>query len=188
MTGTCQDVTDRRTAEEQLRLAHQMESVGRLAGGVAHETNNQMSVVIERRRLHPGASRSPAAVRADAEYIRRAAERTAAVTAQLLAFSRRQVLRTQVLDLNAVLERFRPVLQRTLGEDCQVTLLLDPALGRVRADPGQLEQVLLNLTINARDAMPRGGTLSVETSTAMLTERSAVDCRTGWRSRRAAMR
>ena len=174
MTGTCQDVTDRRTAEEQLRLAHKMESVGRLAGGVAHETNNQMSVVMSAADFILARADLPTAVRADAEYIRRAAERTAAVTAQLLAFSRRQVLRTQVLDLNAVLERFRPVLQRTLGEDCQVTLLLDPALGRVRADPGQLEQVLLNLTINARDAMPRGGTLSVETSTALLTERSAV--------------
>ena len=174
MTGTCQDVTDRRTAEEQLRLAHKMESVGRLAGGVAHETNNQMSVVMSAADFILARADLPSAVRADAEYIRRAAERTAAVTAQLLAFSRRQVLRTRVLDLNAVLEGFRPVLQRTLGEDCQVTLLLDPALGRVRADPGQLEQVLLNLTINARDAMPRGGTLSVETSTALLTERSAV--------------
>jgi len=174
LTGTCQDVTDRRTTEEQLRLAHKMESVGRLAGGVAHEANNQMSVVMSaadfilaRPDLHP-------AVRADAEYIRRAAERTAAVTAQLLAFSRRQVLRPQVIDLNTLLDRFRPVLQRTLGEDCQVTLLLDPRIGPVRADPGQLEQVLLNLAINARDAMPRGGRLSVETAAVELTERSTV--------------
>ena len=174
MTGTCQDVTDRRTAEEQLRLAHKMESVGRLAGGVAHEANNQMSVVMSAADFILARPDLPPAVRADAEYIRRAAERTAAVTAQLLAFSRRQVLRPQVLDLNAVLEQFRPVLQRTLGEDCPVTLLLDPALGPVRADPGQLEQVLLNLAINARDAMPRGGRLSVETAAVELTERSAV--------------
>ena len=130
----------------------------------------------------------PTAVRADAEYIRRAAERTAAVTAQLLAFSRRQVLRPQVLDLNAVLERFRPVLQRTLGEDCQVTLLLDPALGRVRADLGQLEQVLLNLTINARDAMPRGGTLVRRDLDRAAHRAFGCRCRTGWRSGRAAMR
>jgi PAS domain S-box-containing protein len=174
MTGTCQDVTDRRTAEEQLRLAHKMESVGRLAGGVAHEANNQMSVVMSAADFILARPDLPDAVRADAEYIRRAAERTAAVTAQLLAFSRRQVLRPQVLELNRLLERFRPVLQRTMGEDCVVTLLLDPGLGAVRADPGQLEQVLLNLAINARDAMPRGGRLSVETAAVELTERSAV--------------
>jgi CheY-like chemotaxis protein len=148
--------------------------VGRLAGGVAHEANNQMSVVMSAADFILARSDLPYAVRADAEYIRRAAERTAAVTAQLLAFSRRQVLRPQVLDPNALLERFRPVLQRTLGEDCRVTLLLDPGAGAVRADPGQLEQVLLNLAINARDAMPRGGRLSVETAGVELSERSAV--------------
>ncbi|HET7469013.1 MAG TPA: MASE1 domain-containing protein [Gemmatimonadales bacterium] len=173
LTGTCQDVTDRRTAEEQLRLAHKMESVGRLAGGVAHEANNQMSVVMSAADFILARPDLPAAVRADAEHIRRAAERTAAVTAQLLAFSRRQMLRPQVITLNEVLERFRPVLQRTLGEDCPVTLLLDPGLEPVRADPGQLEQVLLNLAINARDAMPRGGRLTIETSTVELSESSA---------------
>lgn len=174
MTGACTDVTDRRTAEEQLRLAHRMESVGRLAGGVAHEANNQMSVVIGAAHFILARPDIPPAVRTDAEYIRKAAERTAAVTAQLLAFSRQQVLRPQVLDLNGVLEKFRPVLQRTMGEDCAVTLRLDPALGPVMADPGQLEQVLLNLALNARDAMPRGGVLSVDTSTTELTEGSAA--------------
>jgi two-component system, cell cycle sensor histidine kinase and response regulator CckA len=173
MTGACTDVTDRRTAEEQLRLAHHMESVGRLAGGVAHEANNQMSVVIGAAHFILARPDIPSAVRADAEYIRKAAERTAAVTAQLLAFSRRQVLRPQVLDLNGVLETFRPVLQRTMGEDCAVTLRLEPALGHVKADLGQLEQVLLNLALNARDAMPRGGALSVETSSTELSQGSA---------------
>jgi PAS domain S-box-containing protein len=173
MTGACTDVTDRRTAEDQLRLAHHMESVGRLAGGVAHEANNQMSVVIGAAHFILARPDIPPAVRTDAEYIRKAAERTAAVTAQLLAFSRRQVLRPQVLDLNAVLEKFRLVLQRTMGEDCAVTLRLDPALSPVKADPGQLEQVLLNLALNARDAMPRGGALSVETSSTELHEGSA---------------
>ncbi len=173
MTGACTDVTDRRTAEEQLRLAHHMESVGRLAGGVAHEANNQMSVVIGAAHFILARPDIPSAVRTDAEYIRKAAERTAAVTAQLLAFSRRQMLRPQVLDLNGVLEKFRPVLQRTMGEDCAVTLRLDPTLGPVKADPGQLEQVLLNLALNARDAMPRGGALSIETSVAQLGEGSA---------------
>ncbi len=164
MTGTCADVTDRRTAEERLRQAHRMEGVGRLAGGVAHEANNQMSVVIGAADFILARPNLDPAIRADAEYIRRAAERTAAVTAQLLAFSRRQVLRPRVVDLNALVEKFRPVLERTLGEDCAVTLTLTPALGSVRADPGQLEQVLLNLALNARDAMPRGGALSVETA------------------------
>jgi PAS domain S-box-containing protein len=174
MTGTCTDITERRTTEEQLRLAHHMESVGRLAGGVAHEANNQMSVVIGSADFILRRADLPPAVRADAEFIRKAAERTAAVTAQLLAFSRRQVLRPQVLDLNAILQRFEPVLQRTMGEDCPVKLRLDGGVGAVRADPGQLEQVLLNLALNARDAMPRGGVLSVETCTVDLTERSAV--------------
>ena len=93
MTGACMDVTDRRTAEEHLRLAHRMESVGRLAGGVAHEANNQMSVVLGAAHFILAGRDMPAAVRTDAEFIRKAAERTAAVTAQLLAFSRRQVLR-----------------------------------------------------------------------------------------------
>jgi CheY-like chemotaxis protein len=144
--------------------------VGRLAGGVAHEANNQMSVVMSAADFILARPDLPPAVRADAEHIRRAAERTASVTAQLLAFSRRQVLRPQVVNLNEVLERFRPVLQRTVGEDCPVTLLLDPGLGSVQADPGQLEQVLLNLAINARDAMPRGGRLTVETGTIELRE------------------
>ena len=172
MTGTCQDVTDRRTAEEQLRLAHRMESVGRLAGGVAHEANNQMTVVMTASSYILARPDLPPAVRADAEHIRSAAERTAAVTAQLLAFSRQQLRKPQVLNLNAVVERFRPVLERTLGADCTVTLRLEPALSPVRADPGQIEQVLLNLTLNARDAMPRGGTLSVETAEAKLPESS----------------
>ena len=184
MTGTCQDVTDRRTAEEQLRLAHRMESVGRLAGGVAHEANNQMTVVLSAAEYILARPDLPPAVRADAEHIRSAAERTAAVTSQLLAFSRQQLRKPQTLDLNAVIGKFRPVLERTLGADCMVTFQLDPALGAVHADPGQVQQVLLNLTLNARDAMPRGGGLTVKTSNASLPESSGdlpqgVDVRPG---------
>ena len=173
MTGACTDITDRRIAEEQLRLAHRMESVGRLAGGVAHEANNQMSVVIGAADFILKRPDIPPAVRADAEYIRRAAERTAAVTAQLLAYSRQQVLKPQVLDLSDVLRKFQPVLQRTMGEDCAVAIRPGADVGPVKADPGQLEQVLLNLALNARDAMPRGGMLTVETLAVELTERSA---------------
>jgi CheY-like chemotaxis protein len=159
--------------EERLRQAHRMESVGRLAGGVAHETNNQMSVVLgatdfilQRRDL-------PEAVRVDMEFIQKAAERTAAITSQLLAFSRRQILRPEMVDLSQLVTRWEPVLRRLMGEDCGVRLRLASEMGLVRADPGQLEQVLLNLALNARDAMPRGGTIMVETFGAELTSEYA---------------
>jgi two-component system cell cycle sensor histidine kinase/response regulator CckA len=117
----------------------------------------------------------PAAVREDVEHIKKAAERTAAVTQQLLAFSRRQLLRPQPLDLNSVVEGFEPVLRRTVGEGVELRLALAPDLGPVSADPGQLEQVLLNLALNARDAMPGGGVLQVETANVVLDETSAAD-------------
>jgi PAS domain S-box-containing protein len=163
LTGICTDVTDRRVAEERLREAHRMESVGRLAGGVAHEANNQMSVVLGASDFILRRADVPVSVRADVEFIQKAAERTAAVTAQLLAFSRRQVLRPEVLDLNALIKNWEPVLRRVMGEDCGAVLRLAPGLAPVMADPGQLEQVLLNLALNARDAMPRGGRISIET-------------------------
>ncbi|HET6797734.1 MAG TPA: ATP-binding protein, partial [Gemmatimonadales bacterium] len=170
LTGICTDVTERRVAEERLRQAHRMESVGRLAGGVAHETNNQMSVVLGSSTFILKRSDIPESVRMDVEFIQKAAERTAAVTAQLLAFSRRQVLKPESLDLNTVIGNWEPVLRRIMGEDCGVLLRLDPQIGSVRADPGQLEQVLLNLALNARDAMPRGGSITVETFPAELDE------------------
>jgi CheY-like chemotaxis protein len=146
-----------------------MESVGRLAGGVAHETNNQMSVVLGAADFILQRPDVPEAVRVDVEFIRKAAERTAAVTAQLLAFSRRQILKPEVLDLNAIVTNWEPVLRRVMGEDSGVVLRLARDIGQVRADPGQLEQVLLNLALNARDAMPGGGTITVETCRAELT-------------------
>jgi PAS domain S-box-containing protein len=169
MTGVSTDVTERRLAEERLRQAHRMESVGRLAGGVAHEANNQMSVVLGSADFILGRTDVPEAVRADVEFIRKAAERTAAVTTQLLAFSRRQVLKPEILDLNVIVAGWEPVLRRIMGADCGVVLRLAPGLGPVRADPGQLEQVLLNLALNARDAMPRGGRISIETFQSELT-------------------
>jgi PAS domain S-box-containing protein len=168
LTGVCMDVTDRRSAEERLRQSHRMESVGRLAGGVAHETNNQMSVVIGAADFILRRSDVPDAVRADVEHIRQAAERTSAVTAQLLAYSRRQVLRPVVLDLPSLVTRWESVLRRVMGEDCAVIVRARENVAPVRADPGQLEQALLNLALNARDAMPRGGTLTVEVFSAEL--------------------
>jgi two-component system, cell cycle sensor histidine kinase and response regulator CckA len=169
LTGVCTDVTDRRMAEERLRQAHRMESVGTLAGGVAHEANNQMSVVLGSAHFILRRSDVPEAVRADVEFIQKAAERTAAVTAQLLAFSRRQVLKPEVIDLNQLVKSWEPVLRRVMGEDHGVRFKLDPEIGHVRCDPGQLEQVLLNLALNARDAMPRGGRITIETFQTELT-------------------
>jgi len=169
LAGVCTDVTERRMTEERLRQAHRMESVGRLAGGVAHEANNQMSVVMGAAEFILHRRDIPEAVRQDVEFIQKAAERTAAVTSQLLAFSRRQVLKPELLDLNQVVRKWEPVLRRLMGEDCSVVLQLAAESSQVRADPGQLEQVLLNLALNARDAMPRGGTITVETFRAELT-------------------
>jgi two-component system cell cycle sensor histidine kinase/response regulator CckA len=164
------DVTHRRRVEEHLRQVQQMEAVGRLAGGMAHEANNQMSVVLSASSfiLKRGDVADP--VRRDVEAIKRAAERTATVTAQLLAFGRRQILRPQVIDLNEVIRDFSPVLRRTLGVETQLELRPDGAAGPVRADRGQIEQVLLNLALNARDAMPRGGRLTIETQPVALNQ------------------
>jgi PAS domain S-box-containing protein len=161
--GTLTDVEEQRTAEERLRQAERLESVGRLAGGVAHEANNQMTVVLGSagflmRQLHDERARE------DLDQIRRAAQRTAAITQQLLAFSRRQILQPQNVDLNAAVRTLEPVLQRALGETSRLVLRLAADLGTVKADPGQLDQVLLNLTFNARDAMPGGGLLTIETA------------------------
>jgi PAS domain S-box-containing protein len=173
MSGVCMDVTERRVSQERIRQANRMESVGRLAGGVAHETNNQMSVVLGATGFVLRSKDLPETVRSDVELIQRAAERTASVTAQLLAFSRRQVMNPRVLDVNHLILGWEPLLRRVMGEDCVVTLKLGDELGRVKADPGQLQQACLNLAINARDAMPTGGSLQIETFEARLTEEYA---------------
>ena len=167
--GTVTDVEERWLAEDRLRRAERMETVGRLAGGIAHEANNQMSVILGSAQFVLRQPDIPEVVREDVEHIQRAAERTAGITQQLLAFSRRQVLQPQVLDLNALLQRAEPILRRTLGERSRLVVLPASGLGRVKADPGQLEQVLLNLVLNARDAMPDGGTVTIETSNVALT-------------------
>jgi PAS domain S-box-containing protein len=167
--GTVTDVEERWVAEERLRRAERLETVGRLAGGIAHETNNQMSVILGSAQFILGRPDVPEPVRDDVEHIRRAAERTAGITQQLLAFSRRQVLQPQVLDLNALVRRAEPILRRTLGASSSLVVRAGGGLGRVKADPGQLEQVLLNLVLNARDAMPGGGTVTIETASVELT-------------------
>lgn len=169
------DQTDRRVAEERLRHAERLEVVGQLAGGMAHEANNQMSVVLGATEFILRRGDVPPPVRQDAEYIREAAERTAAITRQLLAFSRRQILQPVPVDLNTVVRKLEPILRRTLTEQHKLALQLAPGLAAVRADRVQLDQVLLNLAINARDAMPDGGTLTVETRNVRLTERYVAD-------------
>ncbi len=171
MTGVCLDVTDRKHAEERLRQAQRMESVGQLAGGIAHEANNMMSVVLGCADYVLQRSDLSEPVRQDVAQIWKAAKRTAGVTQQLLAFSRRQVLQPQVLDLNATVRGLEPILSRTLGESSGLRMHLSATLGRVRADPGQLEQVLINLTLNARDAMQEGGRLTIETMNVVLDPR-----------------
>jgi PAS domain S-box-containing protein len=171
MTGVCLDVTDRKHAEERLRQAQRMESVGQLAGGIAHEANNMMSVVLGCADYVLQRSDLSEPVRQDVAQIWKAAKRTAGVTQQLLAFSRRQVLQPQVLDLNATVRGLEPILTRTLGESSGLRMHLSATLGRVRADPGQLEQVLINLTLNARDAMQDGGRLTIETMNVLLDPR-----------------
>ena len=159
--GITFDVTRRREAELQLRQLDRLETVARLAGGVAHEANNQMTVVAGAATFILRRDDLPDAVREDAEHIRQAAERTATITQQLLAFSRRQVLQPRVLDLHAAIRGFAAIIRRTVGEDIRLEFELAPTLGRVRMDEGPLQQVLLNLTLNARDAMPGGGTLTL---------------------------
>ena len=166
--GTASDVEEQWQAEDRLRRAERIETVGRLAGGIAHEANNQMSIILGSAQFVLRRSDLPEVVREDVEHIERAAERTAGITQQLLAFSRRQVLQPQVIDLNALVQGAEPILRRTLGERSRLVVRSAAGLGRIKADPGQLEQVLLNLVLNARDAMPQGGTVTIETSNVTL--------------------
>jgi two-component system cell cycle sensor histidine kinase/response regulator CckA len=169
MAGACVDVTHHRQVEEQLRQVQRMDAVGRLAGGMAHETNNQMAVVLGFADFVLGRSDLAERVREDVEQIRKAAERTAGITSQLLAFSRRQFARPKVLELTEVVTAFEPVLRRAMSSGCELQLRAAPGLDLVKADPGQVEQILLNLALNACDAMPQGGRLTIETANVMLT-------------------
>lgn len=158
-----QDTSGRRDLEARLRQAQKMEAVGRLAGGVAHDFNNLLTVITgySERLLAGLAEDEP--LRRGAEAIKRSADRAAALTQQLLAFSRRQILAPRVLDLNAVVSNTHKLLQRLIGEDIELITKPGEGLGRVKADPNQIEQVLMNLAVNSRDAMPQGGTLTVQT-------------------------
>jgi two-component system cell cycle sensor histidine kinase/response regulator CckA len=172
-----EDITERRRAEEalkkseeQLRQWQRVEAIGRLAGGVAHDFNNLLMTIkgCSELLLRELDSNNPR--REEVEEIRKAAERATALTRQLLAFGRRQVLQPQVLDLNEVVANMDRMLQRLIGEDIQLLTVLDPELWPVKVDPGQIEQVIMNLAVNARDAMPGGGKLTIETANVVLDE------------------
>ena len=158
------DATDRKRLEAQYRQAQKMEAVGQLAGGVAHDFNNLLTVIISYSQMLLSDITEDSSARADVQEIKRAAERAALLTKQLLAFSRQQVLRPQILDLNLVIGGLEHMLRRLLREDINIVLTLDGDLGAVAADPGQIEQIVMNLVVNARDAMPGGGRLSIETA------------------------
>ena len=168
--GTCQDTTDLAQLEEKLVLSQKLEAVGQLAGGVAHDFNNILTAIMSYGDLVLDDLPDADPRRGDLVEIKRAAERAAALTRQLLAFSRRQILQPRVLELNALVGNLDPMVRRLIGEDIEVVTTLQPHLGRVEADPGQLEQVIVNLAVNARDAMPGGGRLVITTENVELDE------------------
>jgi two-component system, cell cycle sensor histidine kinase and response regulator CckA len=168
--GVARDITDRVRLEQQFRQAQKMEAVGRLAGGVAHDFNNLLSVILGYGAILIDRLEEGSPLRKGLEEINSAGERAVNLTRQLLAFSRRQVLVPRVLDLNALVSGTESLLRRLIGEDVELRRVLAADAGRIRIDPGQLEQVIMNLVVNARDAMPRGGTLTIETDRADLSE------------------
>ena len=167
------DLSERKRLEEQFRQAQKMEAVGRLAGGVAHDFNNVLSVILSYAEIIVGDLKEDEPLRADVEEIRTAAQRATELTKQLLAFSRQQVLEAKVLDLNQVVGGMEKMLRRLLGADIALTMLPSGGLWNVHADPGQMEQILVNLAVNARDAMPQGGKLTIETQNVELDDEYA---------------
>jgi PAS domain S-box-containing protein len=162
LVGAGHDITERQRLEAQFRQAQKMESVGQLAGGIAHDFNNLLTVINGTAELAIEDLREGDPLLEDLQEIRRAGERAAALTRQLLAFSRKQILQPQVLDLNTVVAGMESMLRRLIGENIDLVVVPTVGLGRVKADPGQMEQVIANLAVNARDAMPQGGKLTVE--------------------------
>jgi len=171
MRGVLLDLTEQKHLEDQLRQAQKMEAVGELAGGVAHDFNNMLTVIKGNADMLSRALDDDAGAQGYLADINKAVDQAGGLTHQLLAFSRRQMLEPQVLDLNQVVTEVTPMLQRLIEENIQLVAVLQPELGRVEADPAQIEQVIVNLVVNARDAMPEGGQITIETANVDLGER-----------------
>ena len=169
------DISERRSLEAQLLQAQKMEAVGRLAGGVAHDFNNLLTAIIGYSELVLNRLSESDPIRKEIEEIMKTGERAASLTRQLLAFSRKQVMKPIVLDLDGLVADLEKMLRRLIGEDVDLITILEPKLGRVRADPGQIEQVIMNLAVNARDAMPQGGKIVIETANVHLDKTDARD-------------
>ena len=167
-----EDLTERRRLEDQLRQAQKMEAVGELAGGIAHDFNNLLTIILGRARIALRQMGPDDPLKEDVDEIAAAADRAAALTRRLLAFGRRQVLQPRVFELNAVVRATERMLRRLIGEHIEIQIDLAPAVGFVRADPTQLEQVIVNLALNARDAMPAGGRLAIRSFRTELDERA----------------
>jgi two-component system cell cycle sensor histidine kinase/response regulator CckA len=163
ITGYLLDNTEQKKLEEQLRQAQKLEAVGKLAGGVAHDFNNLLTVISGYSEILFNNAAVDDPMRELIVEVRKAAERAGSLTRQLLAFSRKQMLQPQVVDLNTLVHESEKMLRRLIGEDIDLSTRLDPAVGKVKVDPGQIEQVVMNLAVNARDAMPTGGQLTIET-------------------------
>jgi signal transduction histidine kinase/CheY-like chemotaxis protein len=169
-----EDITRQRQAEEQLKLIQRLEAVGRLAGGIAHDFNNLLSVIVGTADFALSNLREGEEFHDDMVAIRDAGQRAAVLTRQLLAFSRRQLLQPEVVNLNAIVYGMESLLRRSLGEDIELRVVFADELGKVKVDPGQIEQVIMNLAVNARDAMPTGGRLTIETANVELDENYAA--------------
>ena len=181
VTAAIRDISARKLSESQLLQMEKLESIGRLAGGIAHDFNNMLFVIHGYTELLTAdldpmnrAGLNPDSVLVGVNEIRHAAERAARLTAQLLAFSHQQVISLRVLDLNAAVVCLEPMVRQLIGENMLLVVKLDPEAGRIRGDPGQLDQILVNLVVNARDAMPDGGTVTIEPANAMVDEPYAI--------------
>jgi signal transduction histidine kinase len=169
------DVTERRHMEEKLHKAQRMEALGTLAGGIAHDFNNLLTVIIGYSKLMLETAKMEPTLRTSLEFIDHAADNAAKLTRQLLAFSRRQVLQPKIMDMNEEVEHLHRMMRRLIGGGISLETVLSPELGTIKADPGQVEQVIMNLLLNARDSMPKGGVLTLSTENVELHESDAQE-------------